>query len=142
MTEHAAVDKVISVLTYIIAGFMLLAGVLTPFAKLQPMDGALGYIYNTRISLVCFGIVFFASGAALLYGKIRKNKTWTGNGLLAVFACFTFSAVLETVARNTPSIGNIIAAIILAILYLRWRFTTVYVKPEELQDKIDEITRR
>jgi hypothetical protein len=128
----------LTVFKFIIAIFMMVAGVMTCFGPLTPMDGALGWVYQSRIALVSFGVVFFLSGLTLFYGKARRSRRWTGHGLMAVFCCFWFAAILETIADNSVSYGNFIAALILAALYLRWKFKMTYINPRHFLDNPDQ----
>jgi hypothetical protein len=134
-------ERVLGAFKYIIAIFMMVAGVLTPLQDLTPVDGPLGFIYSSRLALSAFGLAFFLSGASLFYGKIAKSKKWTGNGLFAIFTCFLFSGLLETTARHVPSIGNFTSAFIVGALYLRWRFKTVYIDPNHFVDDVDTMRK-
>ena len=61
----------LSVIKYIIALFMMYAGVMTMLTP--PLDKShLGIVYETRATLVLFGIIFFLSGLTLFVGKIMK----------------------------------------------------------------------
>lgn len=130
-------ERAVGVFKYIAALFMMLAGVLTPLYTAPHVNGSLGFLYSSRLSLSLFGLVFFLSGSMLLYGKMMKSKRWTGNGLFAVFTCFLFSGLIEVTARHTPSIGNFASALIMAVLYLRWRFKTAYIDPHHFTDTVD-----
>lgn len=132
-------ETAISIFKYLLALFMMLAGVLTAIGPLTPMDGALGLIYSTRISLVTFGIIFFLSGAALLYGKIKRCRKWTGWGLMAIYCCFTFATLLNFIAFGVaPSewLGNAIGMVVVGALWLRWRFKTEYINPNHFAKDI------
>lgn len=123
-------ERALGAFKYLVAVFMMFAGVLTATGPLHPRgDGSLGFIYASRIALAAFGIWFFVSGAVLFYGKIRKRRLATGWGLLLIFNCFFFSGILNTSAAGFFDYGNFIAAGIMGALYLRWRFKTAYVNP-------------
>lgn len=135
-------ERALGALKYVIAFFMIVAGVLTPLQDLTPVDGALGFIYSSRLALSLFGMAFFLSGATLLYGKLYRSKKFTGLGLLFVFVCFFFSAILETTARHTPSIGNFVCSLIVAALYLRWRMKTAYIDPNHFKEDIHTLNQK
>jgi len=132
-------EKALGVFKYAVAIFMMVAGVLTPLQDTEPVGGALGFLYASKISLGLFGLVFFTSGAVLFYGKMMKNKRFVGLGLMLVFICFLFSGLIETIARHVPSIGNFTSAGIMGLLYLRWRLKTAYIDPNHFKAEIDEI---
>lgn len=126
---------------YLLALFMMLAGVLTAIGPITPLDGDLGFLYSSRWHLIFYGAVFFGSGAALFWGKIRRSRKWTGIGLMAVYLCFMFGATLNFMVWGTgvPSawVGNLVAAAIVGVLYLRWRFQTEYVDPNHFMRDLD-----
>ena len=130
-------ERALGAFKYIVAIFMMVAGVLTPLQESEAVDGPLGVLYSSRLSLSIFGLIFFLSGATLFYGKVTKSKKWTGAGLFVIFACFLFSAILDTAARHSPSIGNFVCAVIMALLYLRWRFKTAYIDPNHFIDDVN-----
>jgi len=132
-------ERALGAFKYLVAIFMMVAGVLTPLQNPEHVESTLGFIYESRLALSIFGIIFFLSGAMLFYGKFMKSKKWTGAGLFAIFACFLFSACLDTAARHTPSIGNFVCALIMAALYLRWRFKTAYIDPNHFVDDVDNL---
>lgn len=105
---------------------------------LLPVEGALGFIYGYRPTLIIFGIIIILSALTLLYGKIRRSKRWTGRGLMAVYLCYVFGAVLNFAAFGDPFtwVGNAIVALITGALWLRWKFQTEYVDPEHFRDAI------
>lgn len=121
-------ENFLSVVKYLLAGLMILAGIMTAFGPLTPMDGALGFLYSTRASLVMFGIVFFLCGATLLYGKIKRNKKLVGIGLMSIYMCFLFAGLLNAIA-GAPWIPNLAFSIVVGALYLRWKYTRSYVNP-------------
>jgi cytochrome c biogenesis protein CcdA len=117
---------------YVVAGYMMLAGIATVFAPAdQTVSGIAQVVYSTHIGLIVAGIIIFISGTVLLVGKIKRNKTLTGRGLLYCYLCFLFAAILNAAAYGDPTtwIGNLVMAIILGVLYLRWKFKTQYVNP-------------
>ena len=137
-------ENVISGFKYLLSVMMMGSGILTTIAPITQVDGALGFIYSTRISLVFFGIIFFICGLILLCGKIRKSKKWTGKGLLYIYLCFLFATLINMAAFGFFPvghwIGNLIFAIITGLLWLRWKFKTEYVNPNHFHTDIQELT--
>ena len=132
------VDKAISGFKYLLALFMMYAGVATVFfVPVSEMGGALGIIYDYKISLVILGIIFFLSGLSLLYGKIKRSRVWTGRGLMSIYLSFLFAALLQIAAFPTDPVqwaGNLIAALICGLLWLRWKFKVSYWNPKHFVD--------
>ena len=131
-------ERLISAFKWLLALFMILAGILTMFTPLTPMSGVLGYIYSTRISLVIFGIIFSSCGGMLLYGKMRRSRVWTGRGLMGIYLCFTFATLLQGVAYGWHPgywANNLIMALITGALWLRWRLKTAYIDPRHFYDE-------
>lgn len=126
-------ERATGVLKYAIAIYMMVAGLLTPwFAGLETTN--LGWVYSNPWSLLTLGLIIFACGLWLFIGKVRKNRRQTGQGLMACFCCFLFAGVLNSVALATFDPGNFIAAAVLALLYLRWRFKTAYIDPNHFRE--------
>lgn len=107
----------IQVLLYLVAIFMMVAGIETIFGPLEP-GGSLGFIYETRLWITIFGLIFFFCGGSLLVGLIAHSNGLVQWGTYAIFCCFIFAGVLNSVAFATFDPGNFIAAAIVAALYL------------------------
>lgn len=135
-------EKALGAFKYLLSGYMMLAGIVTSLGPPVDVSGPLTFLYTSRISLLLFGLIFFLSGLALLYGKIRKSRRWTGHGLFAIYMCFTFFAALNYVAIGelTSWIGNLIAAVVVGSLWLRWRFKTQYINPNHFIRDIEELS--
>jgi hypothetical protein len=133
------VERVLGAFKYLIAALMLFEGVETAIGPLRPQGGDLGFIYSNRVSLVCFGVYFFSCGAALLYGKLKKSRRWTGRGLLMTFIAFLFAGILNTMADDRLSAENLIAAVVLGGLWLRWRIKTSYIDPDHFVDSSGQL---
>lgn len=107
----------------------MLEGVGTIFASTTG-GGQLGFLYQSRTALVIFGLIFFFSGLAIFAGKLFKKRRLVGWGLMATFACFLFGAILSGIAypnEGTAWIPNFVAALVVGVLYLWWRFKTAYI---------------
>lgn len=131
------IERGLSGFKYLLAIFMMLAGIATAISPVAPAGGELGWLYASRHALVLYGITFFGAGFALLWGKIRKSRKWTGRGLLFIYLSFLYAAFLNVLSwgLGTPSAwsGNVIAAGIVGVLYLRWRFQTEYIDPNHFK---------
>jgi hypothetical protein len=141
LSVHKWTERGLSVFKYIIGGYMMLAGIVTPFGTDE--NTSLGWIYSSHYSLTILGIIVFASGAMLVYGKIRKSKKWTGRGLLWIYMCFLFAAILNFVAYSgdwTYWVGNLIAGLITGALWLRWKNKTEYINPRHFTRDIEKLT--
>lgn len=116
-------------LKYILAVFMMYAGIMTTMLPPEP-SSRLGFIYESRVSLVVFGIIFFLSGLTLLVGKIKKWRRVEGWGLMANYLCFFFAFILNWVGLGWGAAwGNLIVAVVVAGLYLRWKYHIFYYEP-------------
>lgn len=133
-------ERGIGAFKYLVAGYMMLAGLLTPF---MGIDGtSLGILYENLISLTIIGLIIFASGAMLMWGKVRKSKVWTGRGLMWVYMCFLFAAAINYVAfSGAPEtwVSNLVMGIIMGALWLRWKFKTQYINPNHFKRDIEEL---
>ena len=133
------VERVLGAFKYLVAILMMVSGFTTALSPLQPMDGRLGYIYGHRESLIAFGVIFFLSGFALFYGKIRRSRKWTGRGLFAIFNCFLFAGILNTLALGFPSTANFVAAVVVGGLWLRWKLKVSYLNPNHFVRDIEQL---
>jgi predicted Na+-dependent transporter len=134
-------ERLTSIFKYIVAVYMMLIGLLTPWAASSPDNlERLGWVYTSKWSLVALGLIIFLSGLWLFVGKIRKNRRQTGRGLMAIFCCFLFGAALNSVALGIFDYGNLIGALIMGLLYLRWRFKTAYIDPNHFRDEAERLT--
>lgn len=113
--------KILSGLKYLLALYLMYAGIDTMFGPVADSSD-LGLVYETRFTLVIFGIIFFTSGAVLLLGKIFKRMRVIGWGLYAIFLCFLFATILNWVGLGTShAVGNLVMSILVGLLYLRWK---------------------
>lgn len=137
-------ERLISAFKYLLAIFMIVAGIATAIQPLYPTP-YLGFIFAHRLTLVAFGMIFSCSGFTLLIGKLRKRRKIVGAGLLAIYLCFFFSTFLNGAAFGWVMdawLANAIATLITGALYLRWRMKTEYIDPKHFKDMIDSLPPR
>src|ERR1044072_3446923 len=116
----------LSMFKYFIALFMMYAGIATLFLPKTP-GTKLDVVYANRFTLVTLGVIIFASGATLFYGKIFKQRRIQGIGLFAVYCCYLFAGVLNWYAIGWDSAwSNLLGAVIVGGLYLRWKYHIYY----------------
>ncbi len=136
------VSFLLSIFKYIVAVFMMYAGVATAWMVTEhEHDPRLGFIYNHHWSLVLLGVIFFLAGAVLFWGKVRKKRRTIGHGLMATYLCFLFGAIIVWYADGVvAAVPNSIAALITAGLYLRWKYHIYYYEPsvDKVQDMMVE----
>lgn len=126
----------LSMFKYIIALFMMYAGVATFFVPLE-QDSRLGFIYENRVALVLFGLYFIVSGMLLFIGKIAKMRKTTGHGLFLTYNAFLFGFILNWVGLSfSHAWANLVAAVVVGGLYLRWKYHIYYYEPA--LDKVRE----
>lgn len=134
-------ERLLGGLKYLVGFYFMLNGALAPFLGGDVTD--LGWLYSHPIPLTIFGIIIFVSGAWLVYGKIRKSRKRIGEGIMATFLCFLFFGVLNTLAYGIAGGGaNFIAAVVMGLLYLRWRFKTAYIDPRHFAKDVEELNER
>lgn len=122
----------LTVLNYLLALFMMYAGIATAFAPLDASRDTFGWIYSSRLALVGFGTVFFFSGLSLFIGKVFKHVSLIGYSLMAIYLCFVFAAVLNAVAGTwSDGLSNLVSSGIVGLLYLRWKYKYHPAKPKE-----------
>jgi hypothetical protein len=111
---------------YLIGVFMMIAGVDTMRAPVDP-GSDLGFLYESRVALVIYGIIFFASGLWLVVAKIVHCNRHVGWSLMAIYLCFLYAGILNCAADGMEAgCPNLIAAMILGGLYLRWKYHIFY----------------
>lgn len=130
----------LSAFKYIIALFMMYAGIVTLF--IQPeMSTKLNSVYGNKVALIILGITIFLSGATLFFAKLLKYHRTTGYGLFAVYNCFLFAGLLNWYALGWQSAwANLLAAGITGALYLRWKYNIYYYDPLDKTHKLRYIS--
>lgn len=137
------VHVTLSGLKYVLATFMMYAGATTAFGPIDPYDGRLDWMLNSRISLMIFGTLFFISGLTLFLGKVLKKYDWTGRGLMMVYLSFLFAALVNTFAIGwNEGSYNFIAAMIVGALYLRWKHHFWYFDAKDVPPEVREASIR
>jgi uncharacterized membrane protein YccC len=133
----------ISVLEYFIGGYLMFNGGFTIIADPdETVVGLMHLLYGTHIGLVIAGILVLLSGFTLVMSKIRKSNKWHGRGLFFVYLCYTFATVLNYVAYHGILglwLGNAIGALVVGILWLRWKFKNDYLNPRHMYSEIRQI---
>jgi len=131
------VSATLSGLKYLIAVLMILSGINTMFFD-EPVDvSRLGFIYENRWTLFAFGVFFFISGMTLLVAKIKKMRRIVGYSLMTIYLTFLFVSILNWYAFGVgQAVGNIIGAVVVGGLYLRWKYHIYYYEPSV--DRIHE----
>jgi hypothetical protein len=135
-------EHIISVVKYLLAALVIFAGVSTAWMPLTPVSGPLGFIYSTRVGLLLFGAVVFASGALLMVSKIKHSRRGVGRGLMACYCCFLFATIIQIAAFGlSPAnwAGNAIFALLTGALWLRWKFKTEYIDPGHFRHDVIEM---
>lgn len=125
------ITVILRVFQFILAAFMMYAGIATAlFVPTGNHHDKFGWIYDSRISLVILGVIFFCSGATLFVGKFFKKKHIVGYGLMAIYLCFLFAGLLDWVALGFgAALTNLVASCIVGFLYLRWKHNFLYDPP-------------
>lgn len=130
-------ERLIGAFKYLMGVSMMVSGVQTAFFLEPVQASALGWLYESRLAMVCFGVLFFVCGATLFLGKILRKRKWVGRGLMSIFCCYTFATVLQFIVyAGDPSqwVINAVLAVVMGLLYLRWRFKTAYINPDHFID--------
>lgn len=133
-------DRIGSVLNYILGFFMVVVGIATAISPLVEPTAALGFFLSHRYVWVAVGAIFSLCGGMLLYGKFAKKRVWVQRGLMAIYLCFVFSAIVNGYGAHWQLgawLGNAIASVIVGILYLRYRARTAYINPRQFERDID-----
>lgn len=114
---------------YLIALFMMYAGVVTVMAPPTP-GTQLPLVYESRPVLIVMGIIIFLSGALLFFSKVFKKRKTQGWGLFAIYNCFLFAGFLNWYAVGWEGAwSNLLGAAIVGALYLRWKYHIYYYEP-------------
>lgn len=135
-------ENAIGFVKYVIAALTIFGGITAILTPLTPLSGPLGFLYGTRVGLVLFGLLTIACGLALLYGKVRKSRKWTGIGLMACYCCFLFATLIQISAFGFhPAYWavNGTLAILSGALWLRWKFKTAYINPNHFRKDIAKL---
>jgi hypothetical protein len=123
------VEGTVSVFKYLVAIYMMVAGLATPWIASGVETANHGWLYSSPVSLTIIGTIIFLCGLTLFIGKVRRSKSLIGNGLMACFCCFVFAGVLNSMAFGAFDPGNFVVAAVMGVLYLRWRFKKFYANP-------------
>lgn len=141
-TWELFVERALSAFKYLMAVSLMISGFTTAFfAEVEPVT-MLGFIYQSHVVLSTLGVIIFLCGLTLFYGKIRKSRRWTGYGLMSTFCCYLFATVLQYVAyAGSPDawVVNGVLAVVMGMLYLRWRFKTAYIDPKHFRDDAERL---
>lgn len=124
-----AISWFLSAFKYVLSLFMMYAGIATMFL---PIDNTsdLGFIYESRLALVAFGMFFFGSGLMLFIGKVTKMRKVAGHGLFSIYICFMFAFILNWVVLGfSAAWPNLAGAVVVGGLYLRWKYHIYYYEP-------------
>ena len=130
------VTIVLSVSKYIIAVFMMHAGIATVFTR-EDLAAEPDFIYESRGVLVTIGVLFFTSGLTLFMGKLTKMSRIIGHGLFMVYSCFLFASLLSWFSFGfVHALGNLTATLVVGGLYLRWKYHIYYYDPVDKPHKL------
>jgi hypothetical protein len=111
-----------------VAVFLMYAGIATLFLQ-GDTTTKLDIVYANRFVLATLGMLIFLSGATLFYGKVFKHRRIEGYGLFAAYNCYLFAGILNWYAIGWDAAwSNLIGALIMGLLYLRWKYHIYYPK--------------
>lgn len=136
------VSRTLDVFKFLMAISMMVSGVQTMLVK--PLAHShLGLVYETKATLVAFGILFFVSGALLFIGKAFKRHKMHGWGLYLIALDYTFGFILNWIGLGwSDAWVNGVFALIMSALYLRWKYHIYYYEPKTTrQDALESLDR-
>lgn len=113
-------------MNYIIAIFMAIAGVATTAISAQPpLQRPLDALYGNQWFFIAFGAFVFFDGAVLFFGQATKKSRFIGMGLFGTYTAFLCATVLQFIQTQeyVSAASNFIAALLVGVLYLRWKLT-------------------
>jgi hypothetical protein len=124
------VSGTLSVIKALIGLYLLIAGAALLFTEpLKPETTDLGIIYENHWSLIVLGIIIALSGLTLFVGEVLRKRRVIGHGLFACYMCLLFAGILNWVGLGWQDAWpNLIAALIVGALYLRWKYRIYYPK--------------
>lgn len=111
-------------MNYSIAIFMAAIGVATTTISAQPpLERPLDSLYGNHWFFIIFGAFVFLDGAILFIGQIMKKSRLIGMGLFGTYTAFLCATVLQFVQTQdmVSAASNFVAAMLVGVLYLRWK---------------------
>lgn len=127
----ALMNRILGLLNYTIAVFMAFIGAATTAISAQPpMHRPLDALYGNHWFFIAFGTFVLMDGVALFIGQMLKKSRLIGLGLYGTYMAFLCAAVLQYIQtlNIVSAVTNGIAALLVGVLYLRWRMTHDYGK--------------
>lgn len=124
--DMAIMNRILGLLNYSIAIFMAVIGVATTAISAQPpLDRPLDALYGNHMFFIAFGVFIFLDGFVLLIGQLFKRSRLIGMGLFGTYIAFLCATVLQFIQTQDPvsAAMNFVAAVLVGILYLRWKMT-------------------
>lgn len=129
-------DKIYSIVEYLLAGLWLYGGINSFFAN--PLDGP-APIYDLLASqeaIYVYAVLFFLNGLLLLYAKIFKRKKTHLVALTGMYLTCIYVLILSYLlgVLSGGSLLTVTAGVAAAVCWMRWKFKTEYLSPEQFRD--------
>lgn len=129
-----------SIAEYLMAALFIYGGIVSAIAEPVSRGGVLVLIFGGEGALAVYTILFAGLGIWLIFAKVAKKKKQHKFALFGMFlsALYTVVLVLALGGVFLDIVDNLIAVVACAILWLRWKFITEYVDPDEFNDFVLE----
>lgn len=144
MKPLKVLDGVFMVSRYAVAILMVVLGIATMLTTVSATGGPLDFLFGSTWFIIIFGLYVVYCGVMLLWGGIRNNYKVTSHGLLATFQAFVFASVLMAIQYGfvvSAWAPNAVCAVVIAIIYMRWRFKHNYVDLKHFDREMDKVSK-
>lgn len=129
----------VSILEYIVGGFMILGGFATGLGEPLASSGTFSAIFGGQIALIVYGVIFVLVGAVLIYSKIACRRKVHGLALLSIYLICLFVFLLEwaLVGFTLHLLDQVIVGLLAAVFWLRWKLMTEYIDIKQFHHDLD-----
>lgn len=131
-----------SIVEYLLAALWIRGGINILFFDVEPvaLPGIFTYLVGAE-AIIVYGALFVLTGLAMVYAKLAKKKTLHKYVLMTMYLTCLYVLIIA-IAVNGLHWGlwlTILAGIVSAALWVRWKFKTEYINPDEFDKTLEEL---
>lgn len=131
-----------SIVEYVLAALWIRGGINILFFDVEPvaLPGVFTYLVGD-VAIYVYGCMFLLTGLSLLYAKWWKKKTLHKFTLMFMYltCLYVFALSVAIFGIATSQILTVVAGISSAALWVRWKFKTEYINPDEFDKTLEEL---
>lgn len=134
--NKAMKDRIFSIVEYLLSALWIYGGFNTLFADPLNTPSPIYDLLAGQEAIYFYGAFFLLNGLALLFAKVFKRKKIHLIALAGMYLTCIYVLILAYLigVLSTGSLLTVVSGVAAAVCWMRWKFKTEYLNPEDFRD--------